>query len=107
MAQKFSSGVSSWMLCVGPISSPPSRPMVFKRVITSALDLLRCAKGKGLLNIERSPKAQIPAVFIFQPYRVHGGRLDRIQYIQADFDQIRDDRINHAIGMVGDLDALD
>ena len=37
IAQKFSSGVSSCKLCVGPSMSPPSRPSVRNRSSTSFL----------------------------------------------------------------------
>ena len=104
MAQKFSIGVSSCTWWVGPRISPPPWPSVSRRVDHFCAHVLRGAERQRVLLVDRAPEAEPVAILALEPRRVHAGRLDRIQHVHADLDQFRDDRVDHAVGVVGDLD---
>ena len=102
------SGVSAWMLWAVQKMKPPPGPSVSKRSRTS----LRTSSGvpKGSVRwIEidpwkdsRSPKSR----FSFGACHVARLGLDRVQDVQAALDQVGNDRLDRAAGMVGDLAAV-
>ena len=103
MAQKFSSGVSSWTWCVGPRMSPPPLPMVPRRRRISARTSSGVPKGSVFCSSMLPQKQQPVAVVALQLGRVHAGRLDRVEHVDADLDELGDDVAHVAVGVIGHL----
>lgn len=64
----------------------------------------RRTKRQRVLHIHRTPETEIPAIFLLKLRQIHAGRLDRVEHIQTDLDQVGDDRVDDAVRMIGYLD---
>jgi len=75
----------------------------FQPVDDFSLYIFRSSEGERILLIDGAPKAQAVAEFFLQPGGIHAGRLDGIEDVQPDLDQLRDNREDVPIGVIGDL----
>ncbi len=66
------------------------------------LHLLRRAVGEHLLGVDpASPEDDLPAELPLQPLRIHSFRrdLNRVERVDADFDEVRDERMDGSAGV--------
>jgi hypothetical protein len=68
-------------------------------------DIVGRAEGQGVLLVERAPEAQPVPEPDLQFGGIHAGRLDRVEDVEADLDQVRDDVPDHPVRVVGNLDG--
>jgi len=81
---------------------PPSPAKNLDPFLNLASDFFRSPKGKGLLGIDAaSPEGHAIPESSLQFYWIHLGRraLDRVQNVEAGFDEIFDECIDRAAGV--------
>ena len=67
--------------------------------------ILRAAEWEGMLNVDCAPESQALTVLALDMGRIHRERLNRIQDVEANLNQVRDNGFDATVGVLGDLEG--
>ena len=79
--------------------------MVSSRVRTSRRTSSGVPNGSVCCSSIEPQKQSLSPYRFSERRRIHAGRLDRIEHVEADFDHVRDNRVNGAVRVVHDFHA--
>ena len=70
-----------------------------------ATHLVRCAGGQGLFDVDAAVKTELVAELPLHLLGIHDVRLQRVEHIQPDLDQVGEERTDRAVRVLADHGA--